>query len=173
MIYIASQISNLYENQFKKIMDLSKSFKEEDLSYIIARFSPGKYMGEKTIYYSFGLLQEKGIKIWQLKNYQLVYLGLNYKENIESKEDLKLELFGKILSDPSRIKILEYIRLHGSATVSEINHIFGYSVTTSYYHLSMMQKVGFVAIENRGKTIYYHLNRPFFQKVCANLSYYN
>ena len=173
MINIGSQISNLYENQFKIISDLILSFDEDELSTIISKFTNEKYNKETPTYYSFGVLQPNGIKVWRLSGYQLVYLGLNYKENIEKKEEFKLELFGKVLSDPSRIKILEYIRDHGSATVSEINHIFGYSGTTSYYHLSMMQKVGMVTAENRKKTIYYSLNQDYFHCVCCFLSKFN
>ena len=170
MIYIGSQITNLYENQFKTISDLTKSFDKDELSTIVSKYANGRYNTETPTYYSFGVLQPNSIKVWCSKCYQLVYLGLNYKDNIEKKEEFKLELFGKILSDPGRIKILEYIRDHGSATVSEINHIFGFSGTTSYYHLSMMQKAGMVITETRRKSIYYFINQSFFDQVCFFLS---
>ena len=170
MIYIGSQITNLYENQFKTISDLTMSFDKDELSTIVSKFANGRYNTENPTYYSFGILQPNSIKVWCSRSYQLVYLGLNYKNNIEKKEDLKLELFGRIFSDSGRIKILEYIRDHGSATVSEINHIFGFSGTTSYYHLRMMQEAGMVITETRRKSIYYFINRSFFDQVCSFLS---
>ena len=93
---------------------------------------------------------------------------------MEKKEEFKLELFGKILSEPGRIKILEYIRDHGSATVSDINHIFGFGGTTSYYHLSMIQKAGMITTETKGRSIHYFINKQFFTIIDSyNRSYIN
>lgn len=163
MIYIGSQISNLYENQSKIISNLTISFDKDDLSKITAQFANEKINKEKQIYYSFGVLQPDCIKVWNSGKYQLVYLGLNYKSNMEKKEEFNLELFGKIVSDPGRIKILEYIRDHGASTMNDINHILGVSGTTSYYHLSMMQKAGMLTIEKQGKNFYYVLNGMYFR----------
>ena len=127
------------------------------------------YDKDRAIYYSFGVLQSKNINVYSIENYQLVYLGIDYKDNDDSKDNFRLDLFGKIISDPSRIKILEYIQRNGSATVSDINHIFGYSGTTSYYHLNMMQKAGMIKIKNRGKAACYFVNSEYFSHISSFL----
>lgn len=169
MTFIASQISKLYENHFKKMADLAETLSESMLNDIVRRYGNTIYDKDRAIYYSFGVLQSKNINVYSIENYQLVYLGIDYKDNDDSKDNFRLDLFGKIISDPSRIKILEYIQRNGSATVSDINHIFGCSGTTSYYHLNMMQKAGMIKIKNRGKAACYFVNSEYFSHISSFL----
>ena len=175
LVYIDSQLANLYENQFRVISDLDFSFDKDDLPMIVERFAVGRFDMECPTYYTFGALHPEHIKVWCQKECQLVYLGISYKNNMEKKDAFRLDLFGKIISDPTRIKILELIQEKGSVTVSDINHIFGYTGTTSYYHLNMMLKVGMLEVHNKGKNYYYSIDYNnfrkfllFFEKICEN-----
>lgn len=175
LVYIDSQLANLYENQFRVISDLDFSFDKDDLPMIVERFAVGRFDMERPTYYTFGALHPEHIKVWCQKECQLVYLGISYKNNMEKKDAFRLDLFGKIISDPTRIKILELIQEKGSVTVSDINHIFGYTGTTSYYHLNMMLKAGMLEIHNKGRNYYYSIDYNnfrkfllFFEKICKN-----
>lgn len=142
IIAVSSQISNLYENHYKVIADLTNSFTKNILYDIVETNKTYGMDINEPVYCSFGILNPDLIKIWKLKDVQILYLGTNYKANIKKEELFDTEQLGKVLSDPSRVKILNHILRNGSTTVSVINRIFGFSGTTSYYHLSMMHKAG-------------------------------
>jgi len=165
MLYMGTYISDLYKSNFEKIAAKAERFDENKLESLNIHLN---YINskEKNTYYSFGIMHAECIEIFQGHDFQVVYLGLNYDEHKQKQEKINLELFGKVLSDPSRIKILDYIQKNGSVTVGDINHIFGYSGTTSYYHLNMMLKARMVITEKQGRNIYYSINKNFFHQAC-------
>ena len=167
MIYIAKQIPKLYENSMKRITDLMNFVDSDKLSEIVRRYADGPFDLDKPTYYSIGVLRPDDITVRCMADCQLAYLGMNYEENINKKEEFRIDLFGNVISEQNRLTILDYILKKGSATTSEINHIFGYSGTTSYYHLAMMLKIGMIKSELKGKTLHYSINKEFFAKVVA------
>ena len=40
---------------------------------------------------------------------QLPYLGMNYEENINKKEEFRIDLFGNVISEQNRLTIPDYI----------------------------------------------------------------
>ncbi|MBQ8441098.1 MAG: helix-turn-helix transcriptional regulator [Clostridia bacterium] len=163
LVYIDSQLSNLYENQFRVISDLDFSFDKDDLPMIVERFAVGRFDMERPTYYTFGALHPEHIKVWCQKECQLVYLGISYKNNMEKKDAFRLDLFGKIISEQNRIDILNYILKHRAATVVDINQAFGYSGSVSYYHLTMMRKAGMLNEKNtKDKIMLYSINSSYF-----------
>ena len=165
MVNIGLQICSLYDNQYKIIADLISSFTESTLSNIAE--SNKKYAIDinKPIYYSFGILNPDAINFWKMNDIQILYFGSNYKKNIKKDELINIEQLGRILADPSRVKILNYVLLNGPTTVSTVNRIFGYSGTTSYYHLSMMHKAGMLNISSNGRVLCYSVSRKYFNHV--------
>ena len=163
LVYIDSQLANLYENQFRVISDLDFSFDKDDLPMIVERFAVGRFDMERPTYYTFGALRPEHIKVWCQKECQLVYLGISYKNNMEKKDAFRLDLFGKIVSEQNRIDILNYILKHRTATVVDINQAFGYSGSVSYYHLSMMKKAGMLNENStKDKMMLYSINSSYF-----------
>ena len=106
------------------------------------------------------------------KDINLIYVGIDYDENKNRKEGFKLDVFGNAIAEQNRVTILEYILKRGTATTSDINHILGYSGTTSYYHLALMQKVGMLNVESKGRTLYYSINKEYFENVISYITNY-
>lgn len=165
MVNVGAQISNLYENNCKIIADLTSSFTENILYDIAENNKMYAVDVNKPIYCSFGVLNPNAIKFWKLKDMQILYLGTNYKANVRREESFNIEQLGKIFSDPSRVKILNYVLLNGPTTVSTVNRIFNYSGTTSYYHLNMMHKAGMIDIIQKGRMLNYSINSKYFGHV--------
>ena len=101
-----------------------------------------------------------------------LYIGLNYKNIIIKKDEFALDSFGKIVSEKSRLKILNYIFQKKSATVLDVNNYMGDSGTTSYYHLNMMYKAGMLNITSQGKLLSYYINEEYFKNVLQTLKKY-
>ena len=165
MVNVGAQISNLYENYYKITADLACSFTESILYDIAENNKTYAIDVNMPIYCSFGILNPDTIQFWKLKNMQVLYLGTHYKTNIKKEDLFNIEHFGKILSDSNRVKILNYVLLNGPTTVSTLNRIFGYSGTTSYYHLSMMHKAGMINVSSKGKLLCYSVNSKYFDRV--------
>ena len=170
MIYVSAQISKLYENQAKRISDLTNRL-IEDKQKIVGKYAE-EFSDVQEIYFSFGILQPNSVKQRKNGNKLLIYLGNNYKENIDKEEDFRLDEFGKIFCEVSRIKILNYILQNGSVTVGDVNLYMGYTGTTSYYHLNMMYRAGMLKVSSRRKLLRYSIDEKYFQKALAVLRKY-
>jgi DNA-binding transcriptional ArsR family regulator len=57
----------------------------------------------------------------------------------------------QVLVSPARQELLSAIGLHGPCSVRELASRLGRSVTSLYYHLGMLERVGAVAQEQRGQ----------------------
>jgi len=175
MIYIDSQINNLYENKALTVKELQQKFIDEDISIIMETrnmlFNDGC-----EVYCSFGILQPDLIKVYTYENYRLIYLGENYKNNMIVRIDDALGSLGKILSEPIRLKIMDLFLDRKELTIIDMNQILGCSGSTSYYHMTMMYKAGMLKIvdnkNNNGKQNYYSLNSEYFSEVICLLKKY-
>ena len=172
MIHISSQISRIYESSFHKIGELTAAIDDEELKRVLRTCAIETKNENMPIYYTFGFLQPNCVRGWCLESCRLLYLGVGYKNNLKMDGSCDIEMFGKIMSEPVRLKILDCILRSGSVTVSEINHMFGYGGTTSYYHVTMMQKAGMIHAENQKKTIHYTINKKYFCRLTNMLKKY-
>ena len=172
MIHISSQISRIYESNFHKIGELTAVTDDEELKRVLRTYAIEQKHDNVPIYYTFGFLQPNCVRGLCLKTCYLLYLGEKYKTNLKKDVSFDIEMFGKIMSEPARIKILDCILNDGTATVSDINHICGYNGTTSYYHVTMMQKAGLLNAESQKKTIHYSINKKYFYTLTNMLKKY-
>ena len=66
----------------------------------------------------------------------------------------------RALSDPTRLRILDYLRNHDEASVGEIAEALGASQQNVSKHLSALHAEGFVARRKRGTSSLYRISRP-------------
>ena len=172
LISIAQQISSLYEKEIKRFEALESNFNQCKLIEIANRYGENSFDFKKPMYYSFGIVNSKKIIVKKQKDFNLIYVGIDYDENQNRKERFKLDVFGNAIAEQNRVTILEYILKKGTATTSDINHILGYSGTTSYYHLALMQKIGMLNVESKGRTLHYSISKEYFKNVISYITNY-
>jgi ArsR family transcriptional regulator, arsenate/arsenite/antimonite-responsive transcriptional repressor len=75
----------------------------------------------------------------------------------------------QILSDETRIHILKNLQ-ERSANVTEITREFGLTQPTISYHLRLLDEIGLLAKERRGRETYYSFNKEYPCKDCGVFS---
>jgi DNA-binding transcriptional ArsR family regulator len=72
----------------------------------------------------------------------------------------------RALSDPTRLRILDYLRNHDEASVGEITERLGTSQQNVSKHLSALLTEGFVARRKRGTSSLYRIADPGVHELC-------
>ena len=70
----------------------------------------------------------------------------------------------KALSDETRRKILTMLS-EKDLTAGEIANVFNQSWPTISYHLEVLERVGLIASERKGRNIFYSLNTTIFEEM--------
>lgn len=112
----------------------------------------------------------------QGETFPFLLLGLNCQSSMEAMaqdaDGPDLYLFGKILSEPKRLKLIDTLLDGRAMRKDDICTLLGLSMTATHYHIDMMSRAWMLCCENRGRTFYYTLNRTYFDEVIAKLRKY-
>jgi len=76
----------------------------------------------------------------------------------------------RALSDPTRLRILDYLRSHEEASVGELTEILGTSQQNVSKHLSALHAEGFVSRRKRGTSSLYRITDPGVHEICDGIS---
>jgi len=76
----------------------------------------------------------------------------------------------RALSDPTRLRILDYLRNHDEASVGELTEILGTSQQNVSKHLSALHAEGFVSRRKRGTSSLYRITDPGVHEICDGIS---
>ncbi len=71
---------------------------------------------------------------------------------------------GKALSEEKRVTILQLLLVENEITAQQLLRRLELSMTATHYHLEMLMQAGMLLARNEGRTIYYSLNREFFDR---------
>jgi DNA-binding transcriptional ArsR family regulator len=76
----------------------------------------------------------------------------------------------RALSDPTRLRILDYLRNHEEASVGELTEMLGTSQQNVSKHLSALHAEGFVSRRKRGTSSLYRIADPGVHEICDGIS---
>lgn len=76
----------------------------------------------------------------------------------------------RALSDPTRLRILDYLRNHEEASVGELTEVLGTSQQNVSKHLSALHAEGFVSRRKRGTSSLYRITDPGVHEICDGIS---
>ncbi len=106
----------------------------------------------------------------------LLLLGQEYAAYLSSLhqrvEVPQLDVFGTAIAEKNRLDILNLILARGEVSIKDVEQELKFSGTNAYYHLSLMIKANMIKTRNRGKAVYYSINRRFFDSVIRVLQKY-
>ncbi|QQR79568.1 MAG: winged helix-turn-helix transcriptional regulator [Deltaproteobacteria bacterium] len=74
----------------------------------------------------------------------------------------------KIISDPTRLKIMQFLH-DGESCVSDIVKNIGTSQANVSKHLSLLTRVHLVKNEKRGQQVYYSISAPEVGSLCESI----
>lgn len=128
---------------------------------------------EQNLYTSFCLLNKYYMYLFFLTDGAIYLLGYDYVSIIsaivEAKKTSPLEELCGALSETSRVQILRLLLEKKELTCKEIEKAFSFSGSTAYHHITILLKAGAVKVRNEGKTIYYSIDRKYFNMLREQL----
>ena len=168
-------LSAYYKENYDKIIEahnnttfevLSQHVKgEKDLSFLQDE--------EQSLYTSFCLLNKYFMKLLFNSEGAIYLLGYDYVSIIDAlvkaQKKQPLEELCGALSETSRMQILHLLLGRKEVTCKDLEKHFNFSGSTAYHHISLLTKAGAVKVRNEGKTIYYSLNRKYFDMIREQL----
>ena len=117
------------------------------------------------------------MQLFFIKEGAVYLLGYDYVSVIsaivKAKKTHSLEDLCGALSETSRIQILRLLLERKEVTCKDLEKIFNFSGSTAYHHITLLTKIGAVKVRNEGKTIYYSLNRKYFDIMRAQLKVFS
>ena len=132
---------------------------------------------EQSLYTSFCLVNKYFMQLFFIKEAAVYLLGYDYVSVVsailKAKKTHSLEDLCSALSETSRIRILELLLERKEVTCKDLEKIFNFSGSTAYHHITLLTKIGAVKIRNEGKTIFYSLNRNYFDMMRAQLKVFS
>ena len=133
--------------------------------------------GNQVLYTSFCLINKYQMRLFFVEEGAVYLLGYDYvsviSEIAESKKTIPLEDLCSALSETSRIQILNLLLDTKEVTCKDLEKRFNFSGSTAYHHITILTKIGAVNIRNEGKTIYYSLNRKYFDMIRTQLKVFS
>lgn len=150
---------DLLEEQFKSKRNLRSMISDESSNYI-----------------SFCLVNKICANLFPLDNGVFFLVGQAFDMvhiDTESNYGVNLETLGSALCEDIRVKILKLIVKCGSLTCRDMEKIFEFSKSTIYHHVTLLVRSGAIKTHNEGKTIFYSINRDYFDSILKELSIYS
>ena len=110
------------------------------------------------------------------KDTLFLILGFDYRDQLKyilSQEYVPdLDTFGNAIAEKNRVEILDLMLNSEEVTIKDLEQILNLTGTNAYYHLNLMIKANIVKARNKGRTVYYSINKEYFASVLKFLNRY-
>jgi len=172
-------LTSYYQEHYNLILTAHNNTSIEVLSQSIKGEKDFTFIKDegKTLFTSYCLLHKYWMKYFFIPEGVIYFLGYDYAAGMHAYlEQIKtppLENLCAALGEKSRIQILDHLLKMGEATCKDLEKIFDFSGSTAYHHITILSKIGAVKVRNEGKTIFYSVNKPFFDTVRNLLAKYS
>ena len=164
-------LSQEYENHYKDLVEAQKLFTDESIIERLQSYKEQSINFEnfEKIYISIGMHIRQTILLDYFPDSLLIITGPDFYKYtdylINQGSASNLDIFGDVMSESNRVKILQFVRQRRTVTLKEIETELNLTATNSYYHLALMVKTGMLKTKNKGRTILYSINNDYFYGV--------
>lgn len=173
-----TELKSYYERNYKKVVNFQNEVDFCDLCFqVFKKFGKQNQYNENSILYiSPCVVSINCINFLFLPDSAICLLGVNAEKTlkfIKKREQIvDLDVFGNVVAEKNRIGILDALLVRDKMSIKEIEKTFGISNTNAYYHLNMMAKANILNTCNEGRTVFYSLNRKYFDELAKRLNKY-
>ena len=132
--------------------------------------------GASELHYSIALIGRNEILSVETEDAPLTILGCHFQAVLDEQKEEEIELditgFGKVMSEPNRVLVLDMLLEDKELSTSEIAKRLRVSVNAAYYHLNMMTDIDMLYSRTEGRTVYFKINPNHFAAVKKALAKY-
>ncbi len=163
-----TQMQAYYKANRSTIEHMKKSIKHQDIAEFLDKCCQVSVEGDESEWhYSVMLIGKNAVRYVAGENPFLI-LGFDYSARmallIGERIQPDIVKIGKALSEEKRVAILQMLLAEEEITAQQLLRRLELSMTATHYHLDMLMQAGMLLARNEGRTIYYSLNREFFDR---------
>ncbi|MBR2464060.1 MAG: winged helix-turn-helix transcriptional regulator [Clostridia bacterium] len=172
-------LSVYYKDNYDKIIEAHNNTTFEVLCQPVTGEKDLSFLNDndQVLYTSYCLLHKYLMKLFFVSEGAIYLLGCDYVSIInalvKAKKTQSLDVICGALSEPSRVQILNLLLERKEATCKDLEKHFSFSGSTAYHHISLLAKAGAVKVRNEGKTIYYSIDKKYFNMLRKQLKAYS
>jgi len=172
-------LSNYYKDNYDKIIEAHNNTTFETLCENVKDVRDLSFLQteDQNLYTSFCLLNKYYMQLFFLADGAIYLLGFDYESIInaliKAQGERPLAVICSALGETSRVEILNLLLEQKEVTCKDLEKFFKFSGSTAYHHISLLTKVGAVKVRNEGKTIYYSLNKKYFNMLREQLKVFS
>lgn len=163
-------VSSYYEENKEILPRICATVSDETLQELTDRKDGAE------LRYGISLIGRNEIVTVESEEDSLVILGCDFQDVLEEQKEgttnLDITGFGKVMSEPNRMVILDMLLENKELSTSEIAKRLRVSVNAAYYHLNMMTDIGMLYSRTEGRTVYFKINPSHFVAVRKALEKY-
>ena len=173
-----AQFSFYYERNYKLIADFQNALDFNEFSFKVFENSGNQYRynEDNTVYISPCIINRNCILHCFLEDCAISIMGIYAEDALKSLQSQKrlvdLDVFGTAVSEKNRVGIIDALLVRDEMPIREIERMFEISNTNAYYHLNLMLKANIIRVRNQGRTMFYSLNREYFDNLIEALKKY-
>ncbi len=172
-------LSIYYKDNYDKIIEAHNNTTFEVLCEPIKGEKDLSFLNDEdqALYTSYCLLNKYFMMYFFVTDGIVYLLGYDYlqiiNQVVKKHQRPPLQDLCAALSEANRMQILDLLLKRDEVTCKDLEKIFHFTGSTAYHHITLLTKVGAVKVRNVGKTIYYSLNKKYFEAMIAQLKVYS
>ncbi|MBE6693918.1 MAG: helix-turn-helix transcriptional regulator [Ruminococcaceae bacterium] len=173
------KLTEYYKENYQIILDAHNNTTFEVLSKNVKEVSDLSFLenSEQDLYTSFCIVNKYYMQLFFITSGAVYLLGHDYVSIIDAiikdKNHPPLEDLCDALSEKSRVQILNLLLERTEVTCKDLEKVFNFSGSTAYHHITLLTRIGAVEVRKEGKTIYYRLNKNYFDTMIAQLKVFS
>ncbi len=171
------QMQAFYKENRAKIDQVKKTIKSQDIAdYMLQCHGRSMEDEDCELTYSVMLVGKNAVR-YMGGEQAFMILGFDYSARMAMLigEAIQPDIvkIGKAISEEKRVTILQLLLAEKEITAQQLLQRLELSMTATHYHLEMLMQAGMLIARNEGRTIYYSLNREFFDRAPMIFQKYN
>jgi len=158
-----------YHKAFKSTVDsIKKAVNEDEIRHFLeSRYNMNDQALPQDTVFSVTLVGKNALRFVTGEQAFLI-LGFDYSARMAAMmgEAVRPDVvkMGKALSEEKRVMALHIMLKEGEVTAQQLLKALDLSMTATHYHLEMLQQAGMLSTRNEGRTIFYSVNRAYFDR---------
>ena len=171
-------LSAYYKEKYEVILEAHNNATFETISENVKNLDNLDFLNDpnQVLYTSTCLLNKYYMKMLFVSEGAIYLLGYDYASMVQKIANLNKHPLNEAcnaLSDENRLRMLDLILERGEVTCKDLEKNFDFSGSTAYHHITLLTRAGAVKIRNEGKTIYYSINKKYFDNIRTILKNYS
>ena len=178
LLNIQTSLRQKHEEFGDKLFEFQSNF---DLDFLLQNLGSNRFITIESECFNRFLVcpcinKKNNISAYFFGNTTVFLLGFDYISHISyilSQSFIPdLDTFGNAIAEKNRVEILDLMLNSEEVTIKDLEQILNLTGTNAYYHLNLMIKANIVKARNKGRTVYYSINKEYFTSVLNFLQKY-